>query len=272
MFFSTKEFCNINRPFWCLCCLLHRRWCSCWRETPRRTWCPCILWDRAWSGPASIDLERGALRKAGNLGLDCVSHLELQLAVLLVKGEHAKVIVAGEVRKPPGRRFNGNYMCHQNPKSCLPTFWSVWGHSCCQGTEPPPKQSRCRNQVDLKNKSKTMCSDQDWTYQKTFPKVIVMTHHSLSALPVYQSHLLLLSSQSLPCWSWTKTFSTSAMMKVEVSGFKDVDDMTTTLLWEARDVLAFQGRRRFGTGPPGCYWTEACVEWGSQIMSWWPVK
>ena len=206
MFFSTKEFCNINRPFWCLCCLLHRRWCSCWRETPRRTWCPCILWDRAWSGPASIDLERGALRRAGNLGLDCVSHLELQLAVLLVKGEHAKVIVAGEVRKPPGRRFNGNYMCHQNPKSCLPTFWSVWGHSCCQGTEPPPKQSRCRNQVDLKNKSKTMCSDQDWTYQKTFPKVIVMTHHSLSALPVYQSHLLLLSSQSLPCWSWTKTF------------------------------------------------------------------
>ena len=40
-----------------------------------------------------------------NLGLDRVPHLELEFAVLLVKGEHAKVVVARELGEPPCRQI-----------------------------------------------------------------------------------------------------------------------------------------------------------------------
>ena len=162
--FSTKE---INQPSWCLCFLLHQRWCSCWQETPQRTLCPCIVSARAWSGPDILYVLGKRFKIwAFDLGLDCVSHLELKLTVLLVKGEHAEVIVARELGKPPDKNvivLSGKW----KQKFCRLTFWSVWGHSCCLDSEPPPKQSRCRSPVGLTNKSKTLawqsksCSDQD---------------------------------------------------------------------------------------------------------------
>ena len=38
---------------------------------------------------------------ADDLSLDGIPHLELELTVLLVEREHAKVVVAREVGKPP---------------------------------------------------------------------------------------------------------------------------------------------------------------------------
>ena len=39
--------------------------------------------------------------RADDLSLDGVPHLELELTVLLVEREHAKVVVAREIGKPP---------------------------------------------------------------------------------------------------------------------------------------------------------------------------
>ena len=40
-----------------------------------------------------------------DLGLDGIPHLELELTVLLVEREHAKVVVAREIGKPPNNKI-----------------------------------------------------------------------------------------------------------------------------------------------------------------------
>ena len=43
--------------------------------------------------------------RADDLSLDGIPHLELELTVLLVEREHAKVVVAREIGKPPNNKI-----------------------------------------------------------------------------------------------------------------------------------------------------------------------
>ena len=47
--------------------------------------------------------------RADDLSLDGIPHLELELTVLLVEREHAKVVVAREIGKPPNNKMTTRF-------------------------------------------------------------------------------------------------------------------------------------------------------------------